>query len=127
MAGIQPNAMIWADILDAEYAPGTGTVEAWKPVTYVLGGIAGRGFPCYWSESASDDDDAADADMANSVAVARMRYHPAIYAAASVDTHHLRVLLYGDKSREYRLIATAENVNMQDTEMILRLRRWTVR
>lgn len=127
MAGIQPNAMIWVDILSAEYTPGTGTVETWEPVAYTLGGIAGRGFSCHWSEGASDDDDTADADIANSVAVVRMRYHPAIFGAASVDTQHLRVLLYGDKSREYRLIATAENVNMQDTEMILRLRRWTVR
>ena len=127
MAGYQPNAMIWVDILSAEYAPGTGTVEVWEPVAYTLGGIAGRGFPCHWSESVSDDDDTADASMSNSVAVARMRYHPVIFDAASVDTEHVRVMLYGDPKRTYRLIATAENVGMSNTEMLLRMRRWSVR
>lgn len=127
MAGYQPNAMIHVDVMSADYVPGTGVAETWQPVTYVLCGIEGRCFPCKWEESMSDDDDTADASMSNSVAVVRMRYHPVIFDAASVDTEHVRVMLYGDPKRTYRLIATAENVGMQNREMLLRLRRWTVR
>ena len=122
-----PSVMIGVEIMRTEYVCGKGNVETWAPVGYSIGGMESQCFYCAWEAPAAEDVQAAGATQAAPVAIVRMAYHPEIYAAASENAKNVRILLGGNTKNAYRLVASAENVGMNNTEMVMQVKRWDAR